>query len=452
MGIGIPWFPPITLSIDALSLGGQWIADKFKGNHKNGLPDISYLYDNGTVDIIDFSGSSKSKVKIGSDLYDNGSIENSKTQNKPLKPKKDVTVVISAHGSEKIINDAVKEVFNQNYPIKNVYISDSNIDNTKKVVEELREKFPNVHYWSRDGITGKAEKINYLAMDPDVDLGDYVYFMDSQTKLNPDVIEKLVLDFARNGDNLGAVTSYGYVTPPKNYSATYFHFGKEWTNRIGKFRKTAQQNRRAMFVICGASFMVKSDVLKDVKIPHDTKSEDSSYTWRLQEEGYKVRAVQNAVVHAEDVPTLGKQINQTLRWYTGTWENIWSHKGKIFNPFSKGRNLGYTTVIPGVFEATLYSGAILSLPIVYYFLPEFGRGFLIGDTLLSFAAPAIGFALGGNIRGIPKELYNTARHYHQITGYKVMSSALWMYSGAKTAFDIATGNSKKWTGEWKALE
>ncbi|MBS3114453.1 glycosyltransferase family 2 protein [Candidatus Woesearchaeota archaeon] len=424
MGVGMPYLViPITMSIDIGTLAYYWTKNKLRrGSRKNEFEDVSGLYNES--DSIDALISKK--------------------------PKKDVTVVISAHGEEKTIEKIVLDVFKQTYPIKNIYISDSNIDNTSRIINKLSKEFPNVYYWSKDGVIGKAEKINCLVRDTNVDLGYYVYLKDSSTKLAPDVLEKLVSGFT--DENVAAVTSFGFVTPPDNYLAKYFHYGKEWVNKLGKFRKTAQQYRRAMFVVCGASFMVRSDILKNIEIPIGTKTEDTAYTWRLQEEGYKVGVVQDAVVSAEDVTTLESQLKQSFRWHTGTWQNLYLHKKDLFGPHSKAKALAYSTILPGFIESTLYTATFVSLPIIYYFSPDFVEYFLIGDTALSFASPLISMPLGGNPEETPKEFFKTLRHYHQITAYKAMSSALWLSSGVKVAYDILSGKSEKWTDTWSILK
>lgn len=363
--------------------------------------------------------------------------------------KPPVTVIISAHKREKTIEKSIREMFNQTYPIKNIYISDSNLDNTREVVGRLEKEFPNLYYWSKEGITSKSEKINNLVRDNNVDLGDLVYLKDSSAVPNKDILEKLVPAFSES--NVAAVTSFGYVNAPKNYLAKYFHYGKEWINRMGRFRKNAQEIRRGMYVVCGASFMARADILKKLEIPTGTKTEDTAYTWRLQEEGYKVRVVQDAIVSSDDVNSLGSQLKQTYRWYTGSWQNLFLHGRKLFNPKSKGANLGYSTVLPGFLESSIYCGTMLSLPLIYHFYPEFAKGFVIADTALTLAAPLISMPLIGKTKEIPKEIYKTVRHLHQITSYKLMSSGLWFCSGARTLYDVVSGKSKEWNSSWKKV-
>ncbi|MCX6819603.1 MAG: GNAT family N-acetyltransferase [Candidatus Aenigmarchaeota archaeon] len=411
----------LTLVIDTTTIGYHWLKEKIKkGYGKEAFPDVSELYDE----------------------------KNFALDNQYAKPKKDITVVISAHNNEKIIERSIRDIFNQEYPIKNVYISDSNLDGTKGLVEYLKEEFPKLNYWSKKGITSKGEKINHMVKDPNVDLGDYVYFIDSGAKPYPDAIEKIADGFTE--DNVAAVTSYGYVTPPDSQASRLFHYGKEWVNRVGKFRKIAQQQRRAVFVLCGAAFIVRSDIIKENEVPTNTLTEDTAFTWMLQEKGYKVGFVPESIIYSKDVPTLKAQIRQTNRWYTGIWQNIYLHakNEKLFGPRSKAKALAWSSIAPGLLESLMYSGSIVSLPFTAYFNQDYAVNFLIADTALSFAAPIIGKTLSGEFKQIPKEIYNTLKLYPQLTTYKLMASTIWFSSGFKTAYDIFSGKSKQWGNTW----
>ncbi|MBN2095311.1 MAG: glycosyltransferase family 2 protein [Candidatus Aenigmarchaeota archaeon] len=364
----------------------------------------------------------------------------------------EVTVVISAHRESGIIEKSIRSVLRQDYPIKNIYVSDSNLDNTWEEVEKLenilarfRKEFPAIYYWSRKGITSKSEKLNALVRDPGVKLGEYVYFVDSGLKLHSGTIRKLVESIELEG--AAAVTSFGYVKPPKNRAAKYFHFGKEWINRISKFRKSAQSYRRGVFVVCGASFMVRSEIARKIPIPTNVQTEDTAYTWKMQEEGYKISFAPDAIVSTGDVPTLQRQLRQSYRWYKGTWQVIYTRRG-IFGPRSKAKSLAYLSVLPGLIEATVYTVGVLLFPFLLYFYPLYAAYFLIGDTTLTFVAPVLGPALSGDSRKIPWELLHTARHYHHIMAFKFLSSALWILSFSGVLLEVLTGRSKNWGNKW----
>ena len=88
------------------------------------------------------------------------------------------------------------------------------------------------------------------------------------------------------------------------------------------------------------------------------------------------------------------------------------------------------------------------MPLLAYYEPELAQGFLIGDTVLSFMAPVAAPLLSGDSKTIVKELYKTLRYYPQITIYKVLSSALWLGSGAKVGLDVIKKDTDKWSNKW----
>lgn len=444
------YFLPLTFTIDAVTLGYVHIKDMMTKSYNRIRPDTptdqdvyDYIKDEwveGTGIKPDMSDYTKPGwVPKGgiSGLWDDfGKLKNP-----------EVSVLISSHNEIKKINNTLVNLEKQSYPVKNVIFSDSNLDKSEYLVNYLSKSFPslNIIYWSMDNVTSKADKINHIVDDSNIDLGDLVYFMDIGLDLEPDTIKQLVDAFSK--EDIAAVTSYGIVTPTDSYNSNMYHYGKEWVNRMGKFRKNAQKHRNAIPVLCGASFMVKTDVLEDHDIPTDTKTEDTGYTWLLLRNGYKIGFEPDSFVSTGDVKSLKAQLKQSWRWYSGTWQNLYRQKD-IFSPKSKARSLAYTTIAPSLIESVLYTGTVLSLPLLAYYEPELAQGFLIGDTVLSFMAPVAAPLLSGDSKTIVKELYKTLRYYPQITAYKVMSSALWLGSGAKVGLDVIKKNTDKWSNTW----
>lgn len=403
-------FAPITVTIDSLTLGLAYLWDKWSKWSRN------------------------------------GNIQENAVDQKDIRKKGTVTVVLTTHKQQKTVRRSLQEIYQQDYPIKNIYVSDSNLDGTKDVVEHLmKNTWHNLNYWSKPNVKSKAEKINSLIQDPEVELGDYVYFIDSEVSLHPGAVRYLADRLSE--DSVAAVTSYGYVTLPENYSATFFHYGKEWVNRLGKFRKVAQGYRRAVTVVCGASFMVKSSVIKEIGMPLQTMTEDTAFTWRLQKSGYKVVLVPESVVSSRDVSSLKAQLKQSYRWYVGTWQTFYLNTD-IFSPKSRAKSLAYTTVLPGLIESLGYTLAVISLPALAFFWPGLAKAFLIGDTTLSFLAPLAAPMLSGDVENIFPEIIYTIKRYPQITIYKILSSALWLLSCARVSYDVVRGRTKEWKNGW----
>lgn len=356
----------------------------------------------------------------------------------PYSPLREVSVIIPAHKEGKHIAPTIHSLYKERYPIKNVIVcSDKESESTKKVVDSLLADYDNLFYLECPYIS-KSRKINYVVQTMGSILGEFVYVRDARVIGEVDCIEKMVSCFA--DDTVGAVTSYGRLSIPKNFLSRAYYYGKSWINEIGRFRKNAQMKRNSLFVVCGASTMYRTDVLKWLPIPGGTKTEDTHYTWRLQTQGYKVMVADDAMVSAPEVDGKGwlgikNQLKQAYRWSSGTIQCFYKEGHNI----PDNKRLFYSTVLPGFLEAVTYSIPLVLLPLLLYFFPAYGLGFLIGDTV---------FSLLGTLIIIPKKFFKTLVHYHQIFFFKYLNALVFLYALVKVTAEAIEGKTRNWYNEW----
>lgn len=364
-----------------------------------------------------------------------------KKQKPEIKPK-ELSVLIPAHlESRKDIRRTIKAVYQEDYDFNKVILcGDADSQGMQELVDNLSFRYPNLTYVESPE-RSKAKKINYVAQKiPDI--GKYLYVRDCRVIGERDCISKMLSHFT--SDRVAAVTSYGTVTAPRNFLARSYHYGKDWVNSIGAFRKIAQEKRRGVFVVCGASTIYRVDILKKIPMPSVTKTEDTHYTWTLQMHGYKVNVAHEATVTAPDVDGswlngIRNQVKQTYRWNTGTVQCIYAERSKL----NKSKALLYTTIVPGFFEALTYSMAVIMIPVLFYFARNFAIGFLIGDAVFSLAATLI---------FLPKDFIKTIFHYPQIMFYKYLSAIIFITAVLMVSMQVLTGRSKRWTNEWRPLK
>jgi len=306
----------------------------------------------------------------------------------PYKPLREVSVIIPVHKEPPdYLEKTVGAVFSEKYPVKNVVIcAGINANESKKIVKKLSKKYKNLIYCECPH-QSKARKINY-AVATIKKLGDFIYVRDCRVTGNIDCIEKIVSYF--NEEKVAAVTSYGRVSVPRNFLSRSYFYGKAWINEIGRFRKNAQEKRRAIFVVCGASTMFRKEVLKKIPIPSGSKTEDTYYTWILQKKGFSIRVADDAIVSAPEVDGekfegIKGQIKQSYRWSCGTMQCMYREGRDIF----KNKRLAWTTIFPGLAESVMYTIPLVLLPILFFIAPVYGWGFLIGDTVFSLLGTAI---------------------------------------------------------------
>ncbi len=358
----------------------------------------------------------------------------------PYNPVREVSVLIPIH-KEPIgyIKQTIDALYYDRYPLKNVIIcGDKMSANGRDIVKRMMGEYNNLIYLESPH-QSKAKKINYAVNELKDALGEFVYLRDCRVYGYYDCIEKMVSYFS--DDNVAAVTSYGRVNTPKNFLSRCFFYGKSWVNDMGRFRKNAQEKRKAIFVICGASTLFRTEVIRKVPIPGRTKTEDAHYTWILQRKGYEIRVADDATVAAPEVDGetlfdgIKAQIKQSYRWSVGTTQTMYVEGRGLF----KNKRLAYTTIVPGFFEAVSYAVPLVLIPLLLYIIPFYAMGFLIGDTIFSLLATLI---------IMPKKFGKTVLHYPQIMFFKYINALVFFAALSVVTTQAVTGKSDKWSNEW----
>ncbi len=356
----------------------------------------------------------------------------------PYNPLREVSVIVPAHREGRNIEPTIHSLYSENYPLKNIIVcSDKNSRDMQNIVNSLKSKYLNLHYLECP-YASKAKKINYAVDTLYESLGELVYVRDARVTGSLDCMEKMVSCF--NDDKIAAVTSYGHLSIPRNFLSRAYYYGKSWVNEIGRFRKNAQEKRKAVFVVCGASTMYRKDILKLFPIPGGTKTEDTHYTWRLQTNGFRIRVADDAVVSAPEIDGKGLdgikgQLRQAYRWSSGTIQCFYKEGHNI----PKNKRLFFSTVLPGFLEAITYSIPLVLLPFFLWFYPAYGLGFLIGDTV---------FSLVGTLIVIPKKFFKTLVHYPEVFFFKYLNALVFVYALVKVTADAIDGKTKHWYNEW----
>ena len=354
-----------------------------------------------------------------------------------------VSVVVPAYNEEELLESTVRSLYDQTLRPKNVIVVDDySTDRTPEICQQLREELgEDFVYVRRERNSGKANNINYAVEELADILGDITLVNDSDTTPHKTCIETLASHFT--SDDVAAVTPYGYTTPPENPLARALHYGNSWNNTIFKFRKRAQGYRGGISVVCGACTAYRTEILKRLPIPERTKTEDTDYTWLLQENGYKVVYDQSAVAHSADIAKASGLCRQWFRWYSGIFQSIFVHGKQLL----KARRMFWTTVLPALMESVPYSFGIVTLPLVAALnlampdanIPFFHMGYVKGFLLADFLFTTIPTAILS-----PKYLLRLP----QIYLYKYVACALTVFAYSKTTYERLTGQQRKWGSAW----
>ncbi len=379
-------------------------------------------------------------IDVGTHLF----IRKKEEKIDPYLPVRDISVIIPIHKEPvDYVKITIDSLYKETYPLKNIIIcGDIDSDDKKLVMKNFNKKdYPNLFYCESPH-KSKARKINYVVKEFEDSLGEFIYVRDCRVKGSPDCIEKMMAYF--NSEKVAAVTSYGRVSIPRNFLSRSYFYGKAWINEIGRFRKNAQEKRKAVFVICGASAVYRKSVLRKIPIPYKTKTEDTHYTWVLQENDYSIRVADDAVVSAPEVDGKGlsgikNQIKQSYRWSSGTIQCLYKEGGMI----TKNKRLSYSTIFPGLLESIGYTIPLILLPILFLILPWYALGFFIGDTV---------FSLLGTLIILPKKFLKTVYHYPQIMFFKYLNAIIFAVALTAVTSQALRNKTDEWGNEWTPPE
>ncbi|MGE5480608.1 MAG: glycosyltransferase [Chloroflexota bacterium] len=114
---------------------------------------------------------------------------------KDINFKPSVSIVISAFNEERIIERALRSIFDSDYPREKIEVlvgSDGSTDATEEIVSLLERELPSLKLYKfpRTGKNGVLNSITPRAT------GEIILYMDADVRLQPDTISVLVANFA----------------------------------------------------------------------------------------------------------------------------------------------------------------------------------------------------------------------------------------------------------------
>jgi cellulose synthase/poly-beta-1,6-N-acetylglucosamine synthase-like glycosyltransferase len=167
-----------------------------------------------------------------------------------------VSIIVSAYNEEDIIEDKIKNALNLDYPSQLIEImisSDGSTDRTDEIVSTLAEE--RVKLRSFPGRFGKTACLNRVVPEA---RGDIVLFTDSNSMFPPDLLVKLVRNFA--DPLIGLVTGWTKYGVPTDGGTTVGIYSKmeRWT-----------KYRESMVASCvgadGAVFAVRKELFHQLR-------------------------------------------------------------------------------------------------------------------------------------------------------------------------------------------
>jgi biofilm PGA synthesis N-glycosyltransferase PgaC len=342
-----------------------------------------------------------------------------------------VSVIFSARDEEENVVECLESLLQQTYkPVQIIAINDGSKDKTGEILDSYSREIKVYHNPSPQGKTLSIRQHLHELQ------GELTLTADADTLYDINFLDEIRTPFSDS--KVAAVCGFVYSRKNKSNSLAEEFVTRARSNEyyLSKYRKEAQSRRDAVYVLSGASTVVRTLALKEVGIPLRNETEDLDFTWTLHElskkmkkQGYKIKYQPSAKAFTREPKNRRELFEQEGRWYRGAWQNLFQHgreivKAKFSIPFQ---------VIEGVPLSLVW----LSLPAIALYRPEWVLTFLALDFPATYI-PTLYHAkkdkkLKEVIQGIPA--------YY--LGMRTLNHAALLYGLGKTLKDWIKGK-RKW--------
>lgn len=252
-----------------------------------------------------------------------------------------ISILIPAHNEEHSIRQTLESCFSQTRPADEiVVVNDGSTDRTGEILASYGDRIKLVTLPIATGNKSFAQEIGLESVT-----GDVFVATDADTIMDKGFVECVERHF--RDDTVCAVA--GYVRSTENNWMTAC---REIDYTLGQdLYKQAQDHVGFLLVIPGCAGAFRTSVFREIiTFDHDTITEDLDFTYKFHKNNCKIVFERNAIVYTQDPFTFHSYVNQMRRWYSGGWQNLIKHSGKVVHKPSSALELSLT-YIEGVFSS-----------------------------------------------------------------------------------------------------
>ncbi len=302
-----------------------------------------------------------------------------------------VTILVPIYKSEKTIENCLKSIANQNYPIKNLQvflINNGPRDNSYDIFCRFQNENPRLRLWWFDSSKGKAKALNkglYMSQ------GKYVINIDSDGVLDKNAVLKVVEKFENNLD-INAMT--GVILIDKSLIEKTKNMLLRILQRCELFEYSEaffigrgfQSQRNRMFTIAGAFSCFRKDiVLKTQLFNNETLGEDTHMTSQIREflKG-RVALCEEAFFYLDPIENLDRLYIQRQRWQRGQVE-----VSSLFRDLAKKNNKGLKNVLKYTMvkdHTLVFPRLIWIFAMMYLAFLDYPLELIIGANIIMYLA------------------------------------------------------------------
>jgi len=248
-------------------------------------------------------------------------VQNNTVAKKATSPS--VSLIIAAYNEEKVIREKMDNCFALGYPkdkLEIIVVSDGSTDTTPDIITEYAEQ----------GVVGlfsppRRGKTSALNRAVAAATGDIIVFSDANSMYRPDVIEKLVANFA--DESVGGACGRKSIVVTEGREASE---GDSLFWKIESFLKIQQSRAGSITTGDGEIFAIRKSLYSE--IPEEIINDDTAITFQIIKNGYRVVYEPDAVSEEEASIVLEDDFNVKVRMVSGGYQTLQYYGNVIFPP------------------------------------------------------------------------------------------------------------------------
>ncbi len=270
-----------------------------------------------------------------------------------------VSVIIPVHNRATLIKEVLVSVKNSVYKNKDIIVvNDFSTDGTGEILNGIK----GIKVFTNKKRLGKAASLNEAAKKCS---GDIMLFLDADTKIEKDTIERLVssyLFYQKNGEKIGFIAPRYKLINKRSFLAKMVYIEQT----IHQFLIKIQMSFGSILSIRGCCLLVGKEAFFKSGGFSNHILEDGDFSAKMAKAGYKIKYEPRATVDTEEPETVEDFFRSRKRYGKGSLFCVIDHTKHFL--FSKQASLAfYPYFIISVAFIGFYFSALFSLNIVYLF-------------------------------------------------------------------------------------
>lgn len=295
----------------------------------------------------------------------------------PLKSCPTLSVLVPAYNEGKTIGDTISKIFDEGYQnlLEVIVINDGSIDNTGKIVLDLKKIYGKRLRLINKKNSGKANSLNQALK---IARGELIGIIDADSYPEKQAFVRMIGHF--EDSSVGAVTA---ACTPRNRKTLLEKLQTIEYKVIALTRKLLEYID-SIYVVPGSLSIYRTRALREIGgFDEENLTEDIESTFHLLRENWKIRMSLAARVTTTVPNKIRPWFKQRVRWTVGGFQVLNKYRSNMF----KRNMLGYF-VIP-----FFLLGLVLAVVGIFLF------GYLISKRIMKHLLVARYAAIGGSSFG-----------------------------------------------------